>query len=218
MSAINIYPTTMDQISPSHSSSHRTEHSHHQTHSSRATTLLASISDLRDIDTKVNDWKLPDPHHHSSSIDNKHECHVHSPLVHESNEKKIIEATTDGGCAPCAQKMGRCEVPDERQWDGSDPPVLPSPIPVSSLILRSLHDGHHEQLDRQTSENPMEVKENDGNPSRKSLCKRGSSSNDQYSRPYCPLKLSHRVPTGISPSVLLQLRRVLRVFNTSIAV
>ena len=211
----------MNQTSPSHSSSHGTEHSHHQTHSSRTTTLLASISDLRDIDTKVNDWKLPDPHHHSCSIDNKHECHIHSPLVHEFNGKKIIEAAIDGGCAPCAEKRERCEVPDERHGDGIGLTVLPSPIPVSSSILRSLpclHDRHHEQLDRQTSEHSMEVKDNDGKPSRKPLCKRGSSSNDQHSRPYCPFKLLHKLATGISLSVLLQLRRILRGFNTGIAI
>lgn len=174
----------MNQTSSSHSSSHRTDHSHHQNHTSRTTTLLDSISDLRDIDTKVNDWKLPDPHHLSSSIDNKHECHAHSPLMHEFNEKKIIEAITAGECPPCAQKRERCEAPDERHGEGRGLPALPSPIPVSSSISRSrpcLDHWHHEQLDCETSENLMEVKDNYGKPSRKSLCTRGFSSNDQYS-------------------------------------
>ena len=207
----------MNQTSPSHSSSHRMEHSHHQNHSSRTTTLLASISDLRDIDTKVNDWKLPDPHHLSSPIDNNHECHAHSPLVHEFNEKKIIETITNGGCPPCTQKKERCEAPDERQGDGRGLLALPSPIPVSSSISRScpcLHHCHHEQLDREISENSMEVKDNYGKPSRKSLCKRGLSSNDLYSQLGYPFKLSDNVATGISPSVLLRLRRLLRGFST----
>ena len=207
----------MNQTSPSYSPSHRTEHSHHQKHSSRITTLRDSISDLGDIDTKVNDWKLPDPDHPSSSIDDKHECHAHSPLVHEFNEKKIIEAITSGGCSPYAQKRERCEAPDERHGDGRGLPALPSPIPVSSSISRSRpcpHHWHHEQLDRESSaENPMEVKENSGKSSCKSRCKRGFSSNDQYRQLYCPFKPSDKVATGISLSVLLQLRRLARCFN-----
>ena len=207
----------INQTSPSHSSSHRTEHSHHQNHSSPTTTLLASISDLSDIDTKVNDWKLPDPHHLSPSIDKNHECHAHSPLLHEFNEKNIMEATTNGGYPPCAQKKERCEAPDERQRDGRALSALPSPIPVSSSISRSspcLHHCRHEHLDRVKSENPMEVKESYGKPSRKSLCKRGLSSNDLYSQRGCPFKLSDNVANGISPSVLLHLRRFLRGFDT----
>lgn len=161
-SAINIYPTMMNQTSPSHSSSHATEHSHHQKHSSPVTTLLESISDLRDIDTKVNDWKLPYPHHPSSSNDNIHECHAHSPLVHEFNEKEIIEAITNGGCPPYAQKKECCEIPDEGHGDGRGIPALPSPIPVSSSTSKSRpcrHNWRNEQLGRKVSENPMEVKE-----------------------------------------------------------
>lgn len=176
----------MNQTSTTHPSGHATEHSHHQNHSSRTTTLLASISDLRDIDTKVNGWKLPDPHHQSSPIDNKHECHAHSPLVHEFNEKKIIEAITDGGRPLCTHKGERCETSDERHGDSRGLPTLPSPIPVSSSISISppcLHYGRPEQLDRETSENLMEGNDNCGKWLRKSPCKRGFPSNDQYSQP-----------------------------------
>lgn len=207
----------INQTSPSHSPSHRMEHSHHQNHSSRTTTLLASISDLRDIDTKVNDWKLLDPHHLSSPIDTSHECHAHSPLVHEFNEEKIIEAITNGGCPPCAQKKEHCEAPDERQGDGRGLPALPAPGPVSSSISRSrpcLHHCGHELLGREISENPMEGKDNYGKPSRKSLRKRDLSANDLYSQLSCPFKLSENVATGNSPSVLLQLRRLLRGLST----
>ena len=211
----------MNQTSPSRSSSHGTEHSHHQKHSSRITTLLDSISDLRDIDTKVNDWKLPDPHSPSSPIDNKHECHAHSPLVHEFNEKKIIEAIRNGGCLPYAQKKERCEAPGERHGDGRCLPALPLPIPVSSSISRSHpcpHHWRHEQLDREISENQMEAKENGGKPSCKSRYKRDFSSNDQYSQLYYLFKPSDKVATGISLSVLLQLRRLSRGFSAGNAI
>ena len=206
----------MNQTSPSPSSSHGTEHSLHQRHSSRITTLLDSISDLRDIDTKVNDWKLPDPHHPSSSTDNIHECHAHSPLVHEFNEKKIIEAITNGGCPPCAQKKERCEAPDERHGDGRGLPALLAPIPVSSSISRSRpcpHHWRHEQLGREISENPIEAKENGGKSTCKSRCKRGFPSDDRYSQLYCLFKPSDKVATGISLSVVLQLRKLSRDFN-----
>ena len=205
----------MNQTLPSHSSSYKMEHSHHQKHSSRTTTLLASTSDLRDIDTKVNDWKLPDPHHPSCSIDHNYECHAHSPLVHEFNEKKTTAATTNGGCSPCAQQKERCEALDERHEDGRGLPALPSPILVSSSISRSRacpHHWRHEQL-RESFENPMEVKENSGKSPYRSRCKRGFSSNNKYSQLHYPLKLWDKVATSIYLSVLLQLRRLSRAFN-----
>ena len=170
----------MNQTSPSHSSSHGTEHSHHQKHNSRTTAILESISDLRDIDTKVNDWKLPDPHHPSSPVDNKHECHAHSPLVHEFNEKDMTEAIRNGGCPPYAQREGRRQAPDDRHEDGRGFTASPSPIPVSSSISRSRpcpHQWHHEQLDCDISKKLIEVKENGGKSSSKSGCTRGFSSN-----------------------------------------
>ena len=206
-----------NQTSPSSSSSHGTEHSHHQRHSSRVTTLLDSMSDLRDIDTKVNDWKLPDPHHPSSSTDNIHECHPHSPLVHELNEKKILEAITNSESPPCAQETERYEAPDERQGDGRGLPALPAPIPVSSSTSRSRPNPHHwrhEQLGREISVNPIEAEENGGKLTCKSRCKLKFSSADQYSQPCCLFKLSDRVATGISLSMMLQLRKLSRCFNT----
>ena len=207
----------MNQKSPSHSSSDGTEHSHHQKHSSRIATLLDSISDLRDIDTKVSNWKLPEPHHPSSPSDNTHECHAHSPLVHEFNEKEITEAITHSGCSPHARIKDRCETLDERHGDGRGLPALPSPIPASSSILRSHpcpHHWRHEQLGRKISANPMELKENGGKSTCISRCKRGFPSNDQYSQLCCLFKPSDKVTTGISLSVVLQLRRLSRDFNT----
>ena len=207
----------MNQTSPSPSSSHGTEHSHHQRHSSRIATMLDSMSDLRDIDTKVNDWKLPDLHRSSSSTDNIYECHAHSPLVHELNEKNIIESITNGGSLPCTRNKERYEALDKRHGDGRGIPALPAPIQLSSSTSRSRpspHHWHHEQLGSEISENLIEAKENGDKLTCKSRCKRGFSSNNQYSQLYYLFKPSDKVATSISLSMVLQLRKPSRCFNT----
>lgn len=61
--------------------------------------ILESTDDLSDIDLHVVDWKLPPTHHDyscllgpggHSPIDETHECHDPSPLMHEMEETQDV--------------------------------------------------------------------------------------------------------------------------------